>query len=197
MSWTTSARGRSSAPRCAALRTGCAPGDRVRSPRHGGQGTERAVPPLRTSWVLGPLVAAAAVALTWVVPDFRLRLLALAGTLAIAMLGLNVLTGYNGQISLGHGAFIGIGAYTEAILVRELDMPYLLALVVAAALCFALGCLIGLPALRLPGSSLALVTLAFALALPQAVKKYDGLTGGTYGIYTPLDQQFNSPWTGL
>ncbi len=93
-------------------------------------------------------------------PDFRLYQLAMAGTLAVAMLGLNILTGYNGQISLGHGAFIGIGGYAAAILVRDLGLPYPLAFVAAAATCFVVGGAIGIPGLRLPGSSLALVTLA-------------------------------------
>ena len=152
---------------------------------------------VRVAGLIGATVAALAVALAWIVPDFRLYQLALAGTLAIAMLGLNILTGYNGQISLGHGAFMGIGAYTAAVLVRDAGVPYPLAFVVAATTCFVVGSAIGIPALRLPGSSLALVTLGFALALPQAVKKFDGLTGGAYGIYLPHDAQLNSPWTAL
>ena len=153
--------------------------------------------PARFAGAVGAAVAAFAVALAWLVPGLRLYQLAMIGTLAIAMLGLNVLTGYNGQISLGHGAFIGIGGYTAAILVRDLAMPYPLAIVAAAATTFVVGALIGIPGLRLPGSSLALVTLAFAFALPQLIRKYDGLTGGSYGIYTLHDQQLNSPWSAL
>lgn len=148
-------------------------------------------------WIVGIVASVLAVALTWIAPDVRLYQLAMAGTLAIAMLGLNVLTGFNGQISLGHGAFMGIGAYTAAILVREQGMSYPLVLVVAFLLCFAIGCLIGIPALRLPGISLALVSLSFGLALPQVIKKYGGLTGGVGGINTPPARQFNSPWDGL
>ena len=147
--------------------------------------------------LVGATVALAALGTTWLVSDFRLYQLALAGVLAIAMLGLNILTGFNGQISLGHGAFIGIGSYTAAILVRDVGLPYPIAIATASVTCFVVGCLIGVPALRLPGSSLALVTLGFALALPQAIKKFDGLTGGAYGIYLPFDEQFNSPWAGL
>jgi branched-chain amino acid transport system permease protein len=155
------------------------------------------VPGVRIAGAVGAVVVGLAAAVAWLVPDFRLYQLAIVGTLAIAMLGLNILTGFNGQVSLGHGAFIGIGSYTAAILVRDVGTPYPLAIVAASATCFVVGCLIGIPGLRLPGSSLALVTLAFALALPQAIKKYDGLTGGTYGIYFPFDQQFNSPWAAL
>ena len=146
--------------------------------------------------LIGATVALAALGTTWLVSDFRLYQLALAGVLAIAMLGLNILTGFNGQISLGHGAFIGIGSYTAAILVRDARPALPIAIATASVTCFVVGCLIGVPALRLPGSSLALVTLGFALALPQAIKKFDGLTGGAYGIYLPFDEQFNSPWAG-
>jgi branched-chain amino acid transport system permease protein len=152
---------------------------------------------MRRTWTIGIVVAAFAIALTWVAPDVRLYQFATVGTLAIAMLGLNMLTGFNGQISLGHGAFMGIGAYTAAILVREQGMSYPLVLIVAFLICFAVGCLIGIPALRLPGTSLALITLAFALAFPQIIKKYGGLTGGVGGINTPPDRQFNSPWSSL
>ena len=110
----------------------------------------------RGQLALGTVVTAIAVSLTWLLPGFRLYQLAIAGTLAIAMLGLNVLTGYNGQISLGHGAFVGVGAYTAAILVRDTGMPYLLAAVLAGLVCFVVGCVVGVPALRLPGSSPAL-----------------------------------------
>jgi len=149
---------------------------------------------MRRAWLIGIVVAAFAISLTWIATDVRLYQFATVGTLAIAMLGLNMLTGFNGQISLGHGAFMGIGAYTAAILVREQGMSYPLVLLVAFLLCFTIGCLIGIPALRLPGTSLALITLAFALALPQVIKKFGGLTGGVGGINTPPDRQFNSPW---
>ncbi len=180
------------------------PGDRVRRD-HGGAAAEAERPVrtgggvagMRRAWTIGIVVSAIALSLTWLVPNVRLYQLATVGTLAIAMLGLNMLTGFNGQISLGHGAFMGIGAYTAAILVREQGMSYPLVVIVAFVLCFAVGCLIGIPALRLPGTSLALITLAFAVAFPQIVKKYGGLTGGVGGINTPPDRQFNSPWSSL
>jgi len=152
---------------------------------------------MRRAWIVGVVTSAFAISLTWIAEDVRLYQFATVGTLAIGMLGLNMLTGFNGQISLGHGAFMGIGAYTAAILVREQGMSYPIVLVVAFVICFAVGCLIGIPALRLPGTSLALISLAFALALPQVIKKYGGLTGGVGGINTPPDRQFNSPWESL
>jgi len=101
---------------------------------------------------------------------------------AIAVLGLNILTGYNGQISLGHGGFFAAGAYTAAILMHHYGVPYWATLPPAAVICFALGVLFGLPALRFEGPYLALVTLAMALATPQLLKYFDTWTGGQQGI---------------
>jgi branched-chain amino acid transport system permease protein len=103
---------------------------------------------------------------------------------AIALLGLNILTGYNGQISLGHGAFYAIGAYAAAVLMDKFGWPYWATLPVAAAVCLLAGFLFGLPALRLEGPYLALATFALAVALPQ-ILKYKHLeewTGGVQGI---------------
>ena len=86
---------------------------------------------------------------------------------AIAVLGLNILTGYNGQISLGHGGFFAAGAYTAAILMQRYGVPYWATLPPAALVCFGLGVLFGLPALRFEGPYLALVTFAAAVALPD------------------------------
>lgn len=101
---------------------------------------------------------------------------------AIAVLGLNILTGYNGQISLGHGAFFAAGAYTAAILMHRYGVPYWGTLPAAALVCFVFGILFGLPALRFDGPYLALVTLAMALAVPQLLKYFDSWTGGQQGI---------------
>ncbi len=125
--------------------------------------------------------------------------LTLALAYAIALLGLNMLTGYNGQISLGHGAFYAIGAYTAAILMDRFGVPYWLTLPAAAAVCLVAGFLFGLPALRLEGLYLALATFALALATPQLLKSkhVEQWTGGVQGIVIlkpdapfglPLDQ---------
>jgi branched-chain amino acid transport system permease protein len=103
---------------------------------------------------------------------------------AIALLGLNLLTGYGGQISLGHGAFYGVGAYTTAILMHNLSFPYWLTLPCAGAVCLVLGFLFGLPAVRLEGLHLALATFALGVVFPQILKSrgLEGLTGGVQGI---------------
>jgi branched-chain amino acid transport system permease protein len=103
---------------------------------------------------------------------------------AIALLGLNLLTGYNGQISLGHGAFFAIGGYATAILTVKLGINYGPAVVIGGILCFGAGFAFGLPALRLGGLYLALATFALALATPQLLKfkAFDAWTGGVQGL---------------
>lgn len=148
--------------------------------------------------LVGAVIALIAIAFTWTIEDYRLFQFGQVGSWAIAMLGLNMLTGYNGQISLGHGTFFGVGAYTVAIAVRDLGLSYPLTFVLAFIVCFVIGGLIGIPALRLPGISLALITLAMALAFPQFLRKFGGLTGGVQGINTSPDRQLNAPdWTNL
>jgi branched-chain amino acid transport system permease protein len=118
------------------------------------------------------------------VSDYRLFLVSTMIIAAIAVLGLNLLTGFNGQISLGHGAFYAVGAYTAAILMDQAGWPYWATLPAAAAVCFMVGYLFGLPALKLEGHYLALATFALALAVPQILKYkwLEGLTGGVQGI---------------
>jgi len=103
----------------------------------------------------------------------------------IAALGLNLLVGYSGQISLGHGAFFAIGAYTAATLIVRAHVPYPLTVPAAALLTFALGFAFGVPALRLRGLYLALVTLALAIATTPLIKRFEGLTGGVQGMSVP------------
>lgn len=101
---------------------------------------------------------------------------------AIAILGLNMLTGYNGQFSLGHGAFYAIGAYTAAIMMDKWDIHYGWTIPVAGVLCLVIGFLFGLPALRLEGLYLALATFSLALAVPQILKYFEHWTGGSQGL---------------
>jgi branched-chain amino acid transport system permease protein len=118
------------------------------------------------------------------VSNYRLFLVSTMIIAAIAVLGLNLLTGFNGQISLGHGAFYAVGAYTAAILMDKLDVPYYATLPAAAIVCFVVGYLFGQPALKLEGHYLALATFALALAVPQILKYkwLEDLTGGVQGI---------------
>jgi branched-chain amino acid transport system permease protein len=137
-------------------------------------------------WKVGAVVAliAVAVALPFLVSNYRVFQLNMVLVYAIVLLGLNILTGYNGQISLGHGAFYAIGAYAAAILMDRYGWPYWATLPVAGAVCFVSGFLFGLPALRLRGHYLALATFALAVAMPQILKykKIEEWTGGVQGI---------------
>jgi branched-chain amino acid transport system permease protein len=103
---------------------------------------------------------------------------------AIAIMGLNLLTGINGQFSLGHSAFYAIGAYTAAILMDQFGVSYVWTLPVAAIICFIVGFLFGFPALRLEGIYLALATFGLAVAAPQILKlsPLEHWTGGVQGI---------------
>jgi branched-chain amino acid transport system permease protein len=125
-----------------------------------------------------------AAALPFLVSNYRTFQLTLVLVYAIALLGLNMLTGYNGQISLGHGAFYAIGAYCTAILMDKFGVPYWLTLPVAGAVCLLVGFLFGLPALRLEGLYLALATFALGVSLPQLLKyhRFEQWTGGVQGI---------------
>ena len=125
-----------------------------------------------------------AIALPWFITDYRTFQFTLAISYAIAVLGLNILTGYNGQFSLGHGAFYAIGAYTAAIMMEQGGMAYYWTIPAAGAVCLVAGFLFGLPALRLEGLYLALATFALAVATPQLLK-YDAIspwTGGVQGV---------------
>ena len=116
--------------------------------------------------------------------NFYIFQITLAIIYAIAILGLNLLTGFNGQFSLGHSAFYAIGAYTAAIMMDGFDINYLWTLPAAAVVCFVFGFLFGLPALRLEGIYLALATFALAIAIPQVLKSslVEHWTGGVQGI---------------
>ena len=128
-----------------------------------------------------------ACALPFVVTNYRTFQFTLVLVYAIALLGLNMLTGYNGQISLGHGAFYAMGAYCTAILMDKFGVPYWATLPIAGALCLLVGFLFGLPALRLEGLYLALATFALGVSLPQLLKykHFEHWTGGVQGIVIP------------
>jgi branched-chain amino acid transport system permease protein len=120
----------------------------------------------------------------FVMKNFYIFQITLAIIYAIAILGLNLLTGFNGQFSLGHSAFYAIGAYTAAIMMENLGISYVWAIPVAAIVCFVFGFLFGLPALRLESIYLALATFALAIAVPQGLKSsvVEHWTGGVQGI---------------
>ena len=173
-----------------------------------------AAPALTRTQVTGlAVLLVAACVLPFLLGNYRVFQLTLALAYAIALLGLNMLTGYNGQISLGHGAFYAIGAYTAAILMDKANFPYWATIPVAGIVCLAVGFAFGLPALRLEGLYLALATFALGVAMPQILKHKDleHWTGGSQGVvimkpappgWLPLSQDqwlyfFTLAWTVL
>ncbi|MCD6569847.1 MAG: branched-chain amino acid ABC transporter permease [Deltaproteobacteria bacterium] len=127
---------------------------------------------LITGFLLAPLV----------VGTYWVSLMNLIGIYVIVALGLNLLTGYTGQISLGHAAFFAIGAYTSAILTGKFGISFWLALPAAGVLAALVGILIGLPALRLKGLYLAIATMGFAFIVEEIIIQWEGVTNGVNGI---------------
>src|SRR4030095_3776716 len=121
---------------------------------------------------------------TGIISNYGFLQLSLMIVYAIAVLGLILLTGFNGQISLGHGAFFAVGALVAAVSTDQANWPYWATLPVAAIFCFLVGYLFGLPALRLEGHYLALATFALAVAVPQILKyrHLEPFTKGVQGI---------------
>ena len=139
---------------------------------------------MRRQWIAVAVLLALACVLPFLVGNYRVFQLTLVLAYSIALLGLNMLTGYNGQISLGHGAFYAIGAYTAAILMDKGGMAYWATIPIAGVVCLVAGFLFGLPALRLEGLYLALATFALGVAMPQILKhqSLEHWTGGVQGI---------------
>ncbi len=130
------------------------------------------------------VVVAVLCLLPFILSDYNIYLAGQVGIFFIAVLGLNILTGYTGQISIGHGAFMMIGGYTTAVLSRDHHTNLVVTMLFAFAICFVVGLLVGLPALRLSGVYLALVTFALAVSLPYIPLQYSTFLGGTGGVQT-------------
>jgi len=117
--------------------------------------------------------------------NFGRNVLGLMAAYALAAVGLNLLVGIAGQISLGHGAFMLIGGYTSAILTVKLELEPVVGVIASAVVTGVIGLLLGLPALRLHGHFLALATLSFGTAIPQLALKWEDVTGGAFGLHPP------------
>ena len=138
------------------------------------------------AWALsGAGLVVALLAPLFILDRFNTIQFAYVWAFAIALIGLNVLTGYSGQISLGNGAFMAIGAYTTAILYYKLKVPYGLTILPAGILAGLAGYLFGFPALKLSGLYLALATFALALSVSPVIKNFGDLTNGHEGIVLP------------
>lgn len=146
---------------------------------------------------IGVIVLVLAVlAMPLIVSDYRLFQFTMVIVMATAVLGLNILLGYNGQLSLGHGAFYAIGGYTTAILMHHFGVPYWATLPFSALLCLLFGFAFGIPALRLQGHYLALATFALALVVPQLLK-HKGVERWTGGVQGLVLKKPDSPFSFL
>lgn len=159
---------------------------------------ELLIDPAASDWFdrwLPALIAAAGVVLAFALQGYQLLQATNIIAFSIAILGLNLLAGYNGQISLGQGAFVAMGGYTAAILMHRFGVPFWLAVPVSGLTSMALGYLIAIPAVRLELLYLALATFSLAVALPQVAKNklLAAWTGGVEGLPIPRPQ----PWDTL
>jgi branched-chain amino acid transport system permease protein len=127
------------------------------------------------------LVFLAFLYIVYVAPNYMVTKFSIGVAYSLAILGLNLVTGYSGQVSLGHSAFFGVGAYTTAILMVDHNWSFWATIPVAAALGILVGYAVGIPALRVRGLYLSLITLALAIVFPVLAKEFDGLTGGANG----------------
>jgi len=160
-------------------------------------GAPSGLSPAQALW-MGAFLAVM-VGLAFFADSYHLFQLTMVVVYAVSVLGMTVLTGYTGQISLGHGAFFAIGSYTTAILMANDNWPYWATLPVAALASALVGFLIGFPALRLGGLYLALTTFALAVSVPQILKvnALSDLTGGVQGLTMDKpDAPFGLPLTG-
>ena len=131
--------------------------------------------------VVGAIVVAL---LPFTISGYHQGLATKVAVFLIAILGLDILTGYTGQISIGHGAFMALGGYTTAIMSHDHHTNLILTLPLAFAITFACGVVVGIPALRFSGVYLALVTFALAVSVPQFALKFSKFSGGSNGIST-------------
>ena len=138
---------------------------------------------VRLSTILISVVGLVAlIGIPLVTDSFQTFQFANVAAFVIVIVGLNLLTGYSGQISLGNGAFMAVGGYTTAIMAHRLGAPYALTIPLGGLIAGAFGFLIGIPALRLHGIYLALATFALALSVTPVLNNFDTFTGGHVGI---------------
>lgn len=129
------------------------------------------------------LALAAVAALPYIWPNpYYIHLMVIIGIFAILLLGLDIVVGYVGEVSLGHAALFGIGSYTAGVLNFQLGVPFLLAIPASIAVTAVFGAILSLPALRVNGPYLAMVTLAFGTIIQILINEMTFLTNGPLGL---------------
>jgi branched-chain amino acid transport system permease protein len=147
--------------------------------------SELALRSTRAEYLRLVLAVAAIVIAPFLVNAYWMSVLDRIAIAVIGAVGLNILVGYTGLISLGQGGFLAVGAYTTGVLVQQLGMPVAVSMLVAVAMTAAVGTFVGLPALRLKGLYLAIATLASQVIILWVVRNWDFVTGGTGSIVVP------------
>ena len=132
------------------------------------------------AWLIAFLIACAIFPL--VGSKYMISIMTEVGIAIIACHGLNILTGFTGQISLGHAAFLGVGAYTCSILIQH-GVPFIISLPMAGAMAALVGMIFGIPSLRLRGLYLAIATIAAQFIIEFTIRRWDSLTGGVEGMF--------------
>ncbi|MCL2578583.1 MAG: branched-chain amino acid ABC transporter permease [Oscillospiraceae bacterium] len=126
---------------------------------------------------------------------FIMRLFIMIGIFSMLGLGLNILMGYTGLVSLGHAGFFAIGAYTSALLMVHTDLPFLVTLIAAAITSGVVGGILGLPTLRLSGNYLTIVTLGFGEIVRMVIMNWRSVTNGVLGVRSPRPVMFGMEFT--
>jgi branched-chain amino acid transport system permease protein len=142
------------------------------------------------------LLILALAAAPWLLPKYYVGELTYLFILSIASLGLMVLSGYTGQVSLGHAAFLAVGAYTHAWLLTQ-GLPWMVCVALAMLMSALIGLLLGLPAIRVSGLYLAMVTLAFAMLIEHVLGRWKQVTGGFNGLPVPDPVVMGANLSGL
>lgn len=149
--------------------------------------------PHRSAWSWYALLLAVLVALPWLVPTYVMTYGTMILIAAIGAVGLNLVTGTAGLISLGHAGFLAVGAYTTGILITTYGWPLVPSILAAGCFSAATSLLVGIPSLRLKGLYLAITTLAFSIIVTQLINQWDWLTGGSSGLPVGRPDLFGVP----
>lgn len=144
-----------------------------------------ALRPATRPWIIGVALLAVGLALPSGLSEYALFIATTAGVAAFAILSLNLLVGYTGQVSIGHASLVAVGAYTSAFLTIRFGVPFPVAFLAAGLVAGATGFALGVPCLRLSGPYLAVATLAFGWVVPEVLLKWSSVTGGYSGLYVP------------
>ena len=129
-------------------------------------------------WAVAAIAALAFLGVPLMLSDYYLSILNLVSVAIVGALGLNILVGYTGQVSIGHGAFMSVGAYTAANLATRLDAPFWISLPLGGLMAAAVGAVVGVPSLRIKGLYLAIATLAGQLIIEWTINHVTWISGG-------------------